>query len=210
MQLLAHLPQLAGLTGLRLGNCCCMSELELAGSDKDHSRAVHFATFTYCGLCQIAAAVGDWATLGQWSGTGEELARTVGHQCELSEALAWQAVAAQQNGEGDKAGRALQNAQSHIARLKMPPKQGYYDAVALYHQHAGDLERALGVRDSELQTIADHGRLLYECRVRIKRLHLLAQLDRLQEKDLAAAREAARQLRCPDKYLAEVEQRTAT
>jgi hypothetical protein len=184
----------------------CMRELKLAADDKDGSRAVHFATFTYCGLCQIAAAVGQWETLAEWSSVGEELARQVGHHCELSEALAWQAVAAQQTGDAERGRRAYQNATTHMSRLKMPPKEGYYQALAAYHEKDGDLTRALAVRDAELQSVVDRGRVLYECRVRIRRAELLARLDQLQPADLDAAREAARKLRAPDKYLAEIDE----
>jgi hypothetical protein len=183
----------------------CMRELDLAASDKDQSRAVHFATFTYCALCHLAGTVGDWKTLDEWSGTGEKLAREVGHECELSEVLAWQAVAARQLGDQERARRAFQAATGHMGRLQMPPKQPYYDALVQYHEWAGDLDRALAVRDAELKAITDKGRLLYECRVRLKRCVLLARLGRLREPDLVAAREAARKLRRPENYLAQVD-----
>jgi hypothetical protein len=184
----------------------CMRELDLAASDKDQSRAVHFATFTYCTLCQLAATVGDWKTLDEWSGIGEKLARQVGHDCELAEVLAWQAVAARQLGDEERARRVFQTATGHMGRLQMPPKQPYFDALVQYHELTGDLDRAVAVRDAELRTIADKGRLLYECRVRLKRCVLLARLGRLRPDDLAAAREAARKLRRPEKYLAQLDE----
>jgi hypothetical protein len=87
----------------------------------------------------------------------------------------------------------------------MPPKRGYYDALADYHEQSGDLPGALAVRQAELASIVDRGRLLYECRVRIHRAALLARLGRLGRADLDACREAARKLRCPEKYLTAVD-----
>jgi hypothetical protein len=184
----------------------CMNELNLAASDRKYSTAVHFATFVYCALCQIAAGKGAWEAVGEYAKTGEELARHVGHECELSEVLAWQAVAALQAGNLEQARRGYRTATAHMDRLQMPPKQGYFDALATYHELTGDLARGVTVRDRELETIRDRGRLYYDCKVRIKRCRLLAQLDRLQESDLAAARDSARKLRLPDKHLAAIEQ----
>jgi hypothetical protein len=182
----------------------CMRELDLCASDKDQSQAIHFAVFTYCSLCAIAALAKDWDTLASWSSTAEELARIKGHHCELGEALAWQAVAAHQQGEKDKAHKVYLNASMQMSRLKMPPKRGYYDALSTYHLHRGDLAAALAVRDSELKTVAGWGRRLYETRTRIRRAWLLAAMGQLEEADLATARDAAAQLRKPEKFLEEI------
>jgi hypothetical protein len=183
-----------------------MEELNLGAADPDKSRAIHFGVFTYCELCQIAAAIQQFQTVGEWATTAAEFARHVGHQCELSEALAWQAVAALQAGETDRARRTYQTATTTAGRLLMPPKQGYYNALALYHQKHGDWDRVLSVHEAELETVADRGRLLLECRVRIKCCALLARLNRLQPAAVKAAREAAGKLRQPDKYLQEIDQ----
>jgi hypothetical protein len=184
----------------------CMRELDLCASDKDQSQAIHFAVFTYCSLCALAALARDWDTLASWSGTAEELARIKGHHCELGEALAWQAVAAHQQGDKEKAHRAYLNATAQMGRLKMPPKRGYYDALSTYHLHRGDLEAALAVRDGELKTVSGWGRLLYEARLQVQRAWLLAYMGQLQESALAATREAVGKLRKPEKYLKEVEE----
>jgi hypothetical protein len=184
----------------------CMRELQLAASDKDQSRAVHFATFTYCGLCQVAGAAGLWDALKDWAATGEELAREVEHQCELGEVLAWQAVAALHTGDADKARRTHHNATTLMGRLKMPPKRGYFDALIDYHVYLGELENALAVREAELAAILDRGRLLYETRVRIERARLRARLTQLTPDDLEQARRAAQRLRKPERHLDEIEQ----
>jgi hypothetical protein len=183
-----------------------MAELNLAASDANGGRAVHFATFVFCELCRLAGFVGDWKTLADWAGRAEELAREVGHECELSEALAWQGVAAQRQGDGETARRRHRTATAHAGRLQMPPKQGYFEALEAYHEGNDDPEQALAVRDAELKTITDKGRLLYETRVRIKRLGLLQRLGRLTAGDAEAARGAARKLKQPDKYLRQIDE----
>ncbi|MCI0456672.1 MAG: hypothetical protein L0Z62_06795 [Gemmataceae bacterium] len=187
----------------------CMTEMNLGAADTDQERALHFATFTCCEMCLIAGAAQQWQTLGQWAAAAEERARHVGHQCELSEALAWRSVAALQARDVENARRCYRTATATADRLQMPPKQGYYEALALYHEMQGDVENALGVRDAELEALANHGRLLYECRVRIKRCVLLARLGRLQALVLNAARETAQKLAQPAKYLQQLDQLAA-
>jgi hypothetical protein len=187
----------------------CMRVLELASADRDHSRAVHFATCCYCTLCRLAGVAGEVEALADWSARAAESARAKGHQCEHSEALAWQAVAALRKGDEAGARRLRQNATAQMARLKRPPKQGYFEALVCYHEQRGDAASALAVRDAELGFIQDRGRHLYETRVRLERCEMLRRLGRLTAADLAATRAAAGRLRQPDKHLARVEQLAA-
>jgi tetratricopeptide (TPR) repeat protein len=184
----------------------CMKALNLAGSDPRQSRAVHFATFVYCTLCQVASTISAWDTLAEWSKIGEELARTVGHQCELGEVLAWQAVAALQQGNADQAQRAFQNATAHMGHIKMPPKRGYFDALEIYHEKRGEPDKALALREAELESVRGQGRLLYETRVHFKRALWRARLGMLAPADLEQAREAARKLRKPERHLERIGQ----
>jgi hypothetical protein len=179
----------------------CMQELQLSASDKDQSQATTMAEYTYCTLCTIAALAKDWETLACWSSKAAEFCRINGVHCELAEALAWQAVAALQQGDQEAAQQAHRSAVLEMSRLKLPPTRGYYDALASYHLYRRDRSAALAVRDGELKTIAGWGRLLYECRVHIQRARLLSQLGRLQEPDLLAARDIPRKLRKPEQYL---------
>jgi hypothetical protein len=187
----------------------CMRVLELASADRDQSRAVHFATCCYCTLCRLAGHAGEVETLADWSARAAESARTKGHQCEHSEALAWQAVAALRKGDEAGARRLRQNATAQMARLKRPPKQGYFEALVCYHEQRGDADAALAVRDAELGFIEDRGRHLYETRVRLERCEMLRRLGRLTAADLAATRAAAGRLRQPETHLARVEQLAA-
>ena len=65
----------------------------------------------------------------------------------------------------------------------------------------GDLRAALGVRDRELAELTRKGRLHRACKIQIERCRLLSRLGELKTSDLDAARDSARQLRIPDRYL---------
>ncbi len=178
--------------------------LALLDRDNERHRADHHAVFLYCDLAALCYKRGDVAGLTEAAARAEELARKVGHQCELSEGLAWQAVAALLAGEHEKASRFCRAASSHMSRLQMPPNRDFYDALAIYYEKVADLERALKVRDLEKKNIAERGQLMYECKVCIRRCELLAKMGRLKDTDVAEARTAAAKLRAPQMYLAEL------
>ena len=83
------------------------------------------------------------------------------------------------------------------ARLKRPPSNSWFDALCAWALHENDLPAALRVRDRELATIVDHGRLGYECTCHIERCRLLAKMGRPLDEVLAAGRGAAARLRNP-------------
>ncbi len=181
------------------------NELAMADADPDKTRARHFSVFVYDSRCEIGHIRGDWAALDLAAAAGEEVARQVGHQLELSEILLWQALSARRSGDEEKARRLYRTAAAKLGRLKMPPKQGGYDALAAYHETAGDLSAALSVRDQELRTVLGKGRLAYETRCRIIRCGLLARLGRPLDAELKAGREAAARLRNPGPQLEKLE-----
>jgi hypothetical protein len=79
----------------------------------------------------------------------------------------------------------------------MPPDPSYRDAECAFHERAGQLEGALEVREAELNSLKDRGRVSYECECLIKRCWLLRRLGRLREEDVARTRAAAGRLRQP-------------
>jgi hypothetical protein len=179
--------------------------LELADADEDQGMARHFAVFTYAGLAEIAWRRGDWEVLAEAAAACEEVARQVGHQVEQAGALMWQALAARHGGDEGRAGRLYRQSAARMARLRMPPDASYFDAECAFHELAGQLDRALRVREVELATVGGKGRLAYECQGHIKLCRLKARLGRLTDADLTAARAAARRLRLPAAPLAELE-----
>jgi hypothetical protein len=92
----------------------------------------------------------------------------------------------------------------------MPPKRAYFEALFTYHRLALDLSGALAVREEELRILANHGRLLHECRLHVQRCQILARLGRLRSEDLETARAAIGRVRQPESYLEELEQLTVS
>jgi hypothetical protein len=179
--------------------------MELAGRDPRQRRAVHFAVFNFSALCWLNYRENDWRGVAECAEAGEECARVVGHQMELCEFLAWQAAAARRDGDEARADRLYINASALMNRLGMPPDREYPDAIAAYHELAGDADEVLRLRNWELVRIEDMGRFAYECEVHLKRCALLKQRGELQTEDVEAARKAAAKLRKPEKTLAALE-----
>ncbi len=85
-------------------------ELALADADSDRHRAQHFSVFIYNSLCEIAFRRRDWDDLERQARAGEELARRVGHQLELSELLLYRSLVVWQRGDREEARRQLRTA----------------------------------------------------------------------------------------------------
>jgi hypothetical protein len=183
----------------------CMKELNFCSTDRTQWRAAHYGGFVYCTLCQIASLTDNNDSLAEWAGTAEELAKDQGHQCEQAEAVAWQAVAAMSD-DATKAKRLYLKATALAARIKMPPKRGYFDALVSYHTNRGDLEGALQVRDDELASVAGRGQLLWETRVRVERCGMLSAVDQLTQADLDEARLVAGKLGLPAAHLKQLDE----
>ncbi len=171
--------------------------LALAADDEDPQRAEHFLVFTYATMAEIAWKRGDLAALEEAAVFGEEMAREVGHQVELSCFLMWQAFLARRDGDEPRAGDLHRQASARIARLRMPPDSAYRDAECAFHEQVGRLDLALAARDAELAGLRDRGRVFLESAAHVKRCDLLRRLGRLKPADLHAARESARSLRVP-------------
>lgn len=183
-----------------------LEELALTDADDGEHRADWFALPATLDLAWIGWRQGDWEAVADAADRAEELAPVVDQsQGELAEALLWKAVLARRGGDESRARRCGRAAVARMARLRSPPDQHYQDALALFHELGGNLDRAIAVRDRELIGIANRGRLAYECKVRIKRCRLLALRGSLRKEDVSAARAAAARLRRPESYLAEIE-----
>jgi hypothetical protein len=180
--------------------------LAMTDAEPDRGTADHYAADAYCDLCAVAFARGDFAALREWAAAGEEAARRRDKPLELARFLAWRALLERRAGREDVAQRLYRAAASRVARLKAVPAGSYYDALCAFHEHAGELEQALRVRDAELARIVGKGRLDHEARCRVERCRLLAQLGRPLESELAQAREAAGKLKYPQKYLDELKE----
>lgn len=180
------------------------AELALADRDFDGQRARHFLVFVACATCQIAHAQEDAERLAEWTVTGDDLARQVGHQVELAELLSWRALVAYRDGEKEKAMRLARSAVARQKGQRMPPTRGFYEGLCAYHEATGDLQAVLGVRNRELHDVSGWGRHLSEARCRVSRLQVLARLGAVTDAEKDAARTAALRLKQPETFLATI------
>jgi hypothetical protein len=179
--------------------------LALADADADRDLALHHTVFTYSSLCRISQRRGDQHGLGEYARAGEAVARQVGHKLELALFLVWQALWLRREGDEETARRRVRQGTALIGRLGMPPTEAYYDALAEYHEAGGAAAVALEVRARQLAELANKGHLAAEAACRVQRCRLLRLLGENVEEEAEAARAAARRLREPGWYLAELE-----
>jgi hypothetical protein len=179
-------------------------------ADRDQYSAGHYRISCYLPLCQIAHRDKDWAELRNWSLLLEETARQRSdHRYSLALALMWQATAARQAGQRQEAARLYRSARARMARLGISLGSDYFDSWASYHELAGDLSQALDVREQGFRTIRDKGKLALECAVLIECCRLRTLTGKLRPEDVLAADTAARKLRKPNRYLADLDKALA-
>jgi hypothetical protein len=171
--------------------------LELASADTERRRAEHFLVFAYSAMAEVAWKRGDYDDLKEAIDSGDEVARKVGHQVELSGFQMWRALLMRRAGHEERACALYRQASQRIARLGMPADVAYRDAESAFHVLAGRLDLALDVCDAELAGLHNRGRVFLESTAHVKRCDLLRQLGRLTAADLDAARQAAQRLREP-------------
>ena len=181
------------------------SELELASHDPDAERATHFSVFAHSGRCRIANHRGADDVLAAAAARAAELAQRCGLVCEQAEAQMWQAFAARRVCREDEAMLHHTQATATRQKLGMPPAPAYFAAAAAFHEQAGNLAAALTMRDEELAIVRGRNRSLHECRAHIERCRLLARLKQLLAEDLDRALAATAELRCPDRYVDQLE-----
>jgi hypothetical protein len=181
-----------------------LEELALASSDPDQHTARHHEVDTYKALCWIDFRRGDWQGLAGHAAAGEEQSAALEYHYELALFLLWQAVCERRLGNEDRARRLARRGQAEMKRLGQPPGESYYDALATFHELAGDYDSAWRERCGELSNTVGKGQLAYECLVRLKRVRLLKKRNQPTEQEAGLAREAASKLRAPAWYLEEL------
>jgi hypothetical protein len=179
--------------------------LDLAQSD--HSE--HQLTHAYANLCKSALALGDYDNLAGWAEAGEEMARRIDRKLLLAQFLMWQAVTRRRAGDTAAASRFFRAGLAQARLVSAQLEEGFYAGLCAYHEIGGELDKALQARDRQREGIKDKGQLDQECRVQMERCRLLTLLGRCLEGDLEVARQAARKLKKPEKYLARIEELTS-
>jgi hypothetical protein len=173
-------------------------------ADGQHS-SFHHLVYNYCGLCTVAFHRKDWERLAEHAAAGEHAARGIGYRLQVSECQLWTALLALRAGDEAKARRLRKEAVARTARVKRPPSMSWFNALCAWELHENDLPAALRVRDQELATILDRGRVSYESYCHVERCRLLARMGRPLDEGLAAGRAAANRLREPAPELAKLE-----
>lgn len=159
--------------------------------------AGHHTVFNHCGLCAVAFKREAWGQLAEQAAAGEREARRIGYKLQISECQMWLALLARRAGDEARARPLHARAVGRVGRVRKPPSAAWFDGLAACEVWVDDLPAALRVRDRELATVRDHGRLAYECHCHVERCRLLAKMGRPLDEVLAQGRAAAARLRDP-------------
>jgi hypothetical protein len=179
--------------------------LALVADDPRHYSSVHYSMFIYNGLCRVHFARGEWSQLGEAAALAEENSRKTGNQVERAMSLLWACLHAFHAGDEVQARGLRQRGVRVMDNLGVPPPDGYFESLSSSHECVGDLDAALAVRNRELSLLQAQGRTISEVYCHRERCRLLAVAGRLTAADLEAGRIAARRLRFPETYLAELD-----
>lgn len=135
----------------------------------------------------------------------ESAARRAMDDRTIGFALLAQALHLQRCGDGGEAARLFAQGMAHYERIAVKPRGGYYHLVSAYYEEIGESERALDYLARELkeETIIGSAPGIAECR--LGRCRLLGRLGLPLEDELAAAREAARALKKPDRMMSKLD-----
>lgn len=199
------------LQGLRVEYTLAMNRLDEAKRETDRYLAMedsgaHYTSDALLCACKVCYAQQDWKGLLSAAQEGEKLSRRLRKYSWVAEFLGWQAVANRQHGDEVEASRLYLTATVQAARLGATLAEGYYAALAAYHEVGEQWALAFEIRGRELEGILNNGQLWRECQCRIQRCRLLALMGSPLDGELSAARESARRLKNPVSVLAVLDQ----
>lgn len=162
----------------------------------------HHVLIAFASLCQVAYQRGDWPKLAHWSEMGKTFdGRGVGVPY-VHELLMWQAAATRRGGDSQAAREQYRQARGRTRGLASTPTAGFFDALFAYHETDLDPRLALAVCGLELGGLIGRGEVMRECRVRLRRLRLLARRGRPAADEEAAVCALAATLVDPQPVLA--------
>src|SRR5260221_2806176 len=149
-------------------------------------------------LCGYSYWQGDLnSTLG-YATNAETFARRVGRKKRIATALAWQALVARKHGDEEAAQRLCRQALAQAETLGVSPS--YYEPLCDYHEIGGEPDKALKMRDRQLEDLIGTGYIHDECEIRLKRCRLLGRMGLPVEAEIAGARASATRLLKPARY----------
>lgn len=165
----------------------------------------HHVLIAFTSLCQVAFQRRDWPKLAHWSGMGKIFdGRGVGTPY-VHELLMWQAASTRRVGDTHAAWEQYRQVRGRTRGLASTPTAGYFDALFAYQEADPDPRLALAVCDLELVGLAGRGEVMRECRVRLRRRHLLALRGKSTADEEKAVRALAQTLADPQPVLAALE-----
>lgn len=177
------------------------AERHLARCEGNHFRLAHACAL----LCEIAYRRGDVSAALEYAQAGQAHARQSKQQRALVELYCWQALFARKRGDEPSALRLYRLAMASSAQLGRKFSYAYYDALSEFYVLGDEPERALQLRDVQLDQVRNSGSPWAECECRLRRCRLLAQMGRPLQDELAQARRAAEKLIDPTPFFAELE-----
>jgi hypothetical protein len=177
------------------------AERHLARCEGNHFRLTH----AYALLCEIVYRRGNLNSALEYARAGEANARRSKQQRVLTEILCWQALFARQRGDERTALQLYRLAMANSAQLGRKLSYAYYDALCEFYVLGDEPERALQLRNVQLEQVSNSGSPWAECECRLRRCQLLAQMGRPLDDELAQARQAARKLINPAPFLSKLE-----
>jgi len=150
-------------------------------------------------LCRVTYKLGDMTTMFEYAKLGEVHARRCTRLYQISNFQVWQAVCHHASGGEDLDRTLVRAAIRRAANLHQPFCP---EALCVYYEKRGDLDRALEVRHIQLNEAVKEGNAFDEVYLRILCCQLMLRMDKPFEQDLTAAREATQKLRKPERFLA--------
>lgn len=199
------------LQGLRINFNLVMNRIAEAKKETDRYLAMddiddHYYSEALLNACEVGTLQKDWQSVLAWAKEAEPICRRLGRHTELTESLAWQALAMRQTGQELEGSRTYLMAANYGSRLGAIPGEGYYDALCAYQEVGENWEFALEIRGRELANLLGKGQIWRECQCRLNRCRLLKRLGKPLDDELSAAREIAGKLKDPTPILAELDQ----
>lgn len=113
-------------------------------------------------------------------------------------AVLWEGLLLQYQGEEVKALATIQRGISEYEALNLPKQSAYYHVLAEYQTAKGDYTQALSLRDQQLELAKNSGSLTSEFYCRLDRCYLLNRLGQSATEEITSAENTANRSKKPD------------
>jgi hypothetical protein len=152
-------------------------------------------------LRRVAYANGHVTLALEYSQQTESYAHRTQSQGIIASQKLWQAVYHKRLGQDTLARICQMNGIELHERYALPRWPSYYDALSEYAELNGEVERALTLRETQLEDMKNHHSVYNESMAHLDLCRLLGRLNKPLEAELAAARALAERMTQPALYL---------